>query len=289
MTTRAKLALGTVQFGLAYGVAGAQAAIGVEDARVILRAAADAGIERLDTAPAYGEIEARLAELIQGLPFTVVSKIPALPEGGDQCDFVRQSIQQSVRRLGPNLVGMLFHDSTVLAKEDGIELWATAQATCREHGLELGVSCYDPADAAALAQDFPIGMVQAPGNAFDQRFHAVAERVPGEVTVRSIFLQGLLLLTPEEAMERVPLAAAAVAPWRQWCRSAGLTPLEAAIGVAHGLGAAYCVVGVDRLPHLREILAAWNTPEIRAPELALSDADIIDPRLWPAQRQPVRA
>ena len=58
-----ELALGTVQFGVAYGVAGAAARIGDATAASILEAAARRGVRMIDTAPMYGEIEQRLDKL----------------------------------------------------------------------------------------------------------------------------------------------------------------------------------------------------------------------------------
>ncbi len=61
-----RLALGTVQFGLAYGVVGRAERIGDEEARQIFDRAAELDIDLLDTAPGYGDIEQRLAALSLG-------------------------------------------------------------------------------------------------------------------------------------------------------------------------------------------------------------------------------
>ena len=61
-----KLALGTVQFGLAYGITGRGAVVPEQEVREILVAAADQGVSVLDTAVAYGDIEPRLAGLCAG-------------------------------------------------------------------------------------------------------------------------------------------------------------------------------------------------------------------------------
>ena len=69
-----ELALGTVQFGLAYGVAGADRPLLPEISREILVEARKAGIRRLDTAPAYGDIEQRLNELIAKAAYSAQDK-----------------------------------------------------------------------------------------------------------------------------------------------------------------------------------------------------------------------
>jgi len=51
-----RLALGTVQFGLSYGVANTQGKVAYKDAEIMLELARDSGIDTLDTAIAYGEL-----------------------------------------------------------------------------------------------------------------------------------------------------------------------------------------------------------------------------------------
>ena len=74
-----RLALGTVQFGLAYGVANPNGRVGMDEAAAILEGARAGGVDMLDTAIAYGDSEARLGELgTEG--FHIVSKLPPLPD-----------------------------------------------------------------------------------------------------------------------------------------------------------------------------------------------------------------
>src|SRR5262245_62959827 len=74
---RHKLGLGTVQFGLAYGVTNASGQVPRADVAAILAAALAAGVDLFDTAAAYGESETVLGELLPEKPLRLVSKIPA--------------------------------------------------------------------------------------------------------------------------------------------------------------------------------------------------------------------
>lgn len=281
-----RLALGTVQFGLAYGVAGNAAPMSASDARAVLAAASEAGITRLDTAAAYGDIEERLARLVGDLPFSVVSKVPALPAGmptAEAVAFVRAAIARSDDRLGGLLSGILFHDGAVLAGPDGAVLWAAAGEACERLGIACGFSGYDPLAAADNSLAPAPAMLQLPGNAFDQRLANALPRLgASEVTIRSVFLQGLLLMPLDQAAARVPAAAAALGAWQAWCAQAGLGPLAAALAVGKHLAPDYCVVGVDNVAQLDQIAAAWDTAEpLPAPTLATTDSAVIDPRVWP--------
>ena len=57
-----KLGLGTVQFGLPYGISNANGQTSAEEVKAILQAAAQHGISLLDTASAYGNAEAVLGK-----------------------------------------------------------------------------------------------------------------------------------------------------------------------------------------------------------------------------------
>ena len=282
------LALGSVQFGLAYGVAGRGEPVPADEAREVLASAWEGGIRLIDTAPAYGDIEERLLSLCDGRAFEFVSKIPAVPtdSGVDVAAFVAESIARSRRRLGPGLRTLLFHRGEDLGGVHGEHAWRAASAALVGSGIRLGGSFYSPASAAAARARFPLTVAQLPGNVFDQRLNtpAAAGLVDVEIHLRSVFLQGLLLDPPEGATRRIPKAAAPLAAWRAWCAQQRLSPLLASLGVARGLPrVSCCLVGVDRVAQLREVLAAWSAaPVLALPALACDDEEVIDPRRWQA-------
>lgn len=280
-----ELALGTVQFGLAYGVVGSGQQVPDGEARRILEQAAALGIQVLDTAAAYGDIEQRLAGLTEGLPFRVVSKIAPLPaELGTPeaaARFVHDSLQRSQERLGPLLQSVLFHSADNLAGPLGDVLWRAAADACAPAGLKLGVSCYGPQQLAALRQRYGITIAQLPGNVLDQRL--AEHRFEGiELHLRSAFLQGLLLAPAEQGGARVPDAAAHLSRWQQRCLEHGLSPLTAALSAVKALpGVRYCVVGVESVAQLAQIATAWTRAVPMAwPDLATDEPAVIDPRVW---------
>ncbi len=281
-----ELALGTAQFGLAYGVAGRTQALGDVEARGVLEAAAGHGIRWLDTAAAYGDIEQRLAGLCVGLPFQVVSKLPALPVGirMDRApQFFVDALRRSSQRLGDRLRVMLFHRAQDLEGEQGDLVWPTLQTEALAAGIELGVSCYDLPGLRSLQSRFSIGAAQLPGNALDQTVGTLVKGdLPACLQLRSAFLQGLLLMPEADAVRRLPSAAVALRRWHAWCEDRGLGRLEAALGVIKGFPAvSQCVVGVDGVEQLQQIVTAWSRCAVlRASELDCGDAAVIDPRRW---------
>lgn len=281
-----ELALGTVQFGLTYGVAGGSHPVSEAEARTILAAAHEAGIRRLDTAPAYGDIERRLGGLCGGLDFSIVSKIPAMPEGLDRAgaaSWLRASVDLSRRRLGDRLQGIIFHDASLPVGPRGAALRDALAGAVAGTGIRVGASHYSAETLPDKALWPDHDMAQLPGNAYDQRIDDLTEVLADtEVSMRSAFLQGLLLVDRDRAVAHVPEAADWLADWHRWCAKAGLSPLAAALAVAKSFDAVdYCLVGVDSIAQLRDIVAAWDaTPAISAPELAGHDPRVFDPRQW---------
>lgn len=276
------LSLGTVQFGLAYGIAGRHTPVEPAEVRQILELAQSAGITTLDTAAAYGDIEERLSTLCEGLDFQVVSKIPPLPDDlpfQERSKWVAAMSERSVSRLRGRLCGLMFHQARDLLGPDANALWSAASSVTQEK-ITLGVSCYRTGELDNIGTHLPVGMAQLPGNALDQQL--VGYYADATLWVRSAFLQGALLMNADDACDILPGGRRWLLAWHAWCQVHGYAPLRAALGLVKSLaGADYCVVGVDSVAHLENILEAWEAvPALMAPELACPLVQVTDPRLW---------
>jgi aryl-alcohol dehydrogenase-like predicted oxidoreductase len=281
-----RLALGTVQFGLAYGIAGRGEIVPENEVRAILEDAAKRGVHTLDTASAYGDIEQRLAKLSAGLPLGIVSKVPAIPDSlapQQAVDFALRAADLCFERLGSHLCGLMLHRGADLMGERGDALALALRTWCCDRGISFGASCYSPREAAELAATHGITLTQLPGNALDQRVGCEVEGLTGvEVHLRSAFLQGLLLMPQQQAQSKLPQAAEFLSKWHAACRAADRSPLEMALSVVKSFSAVSAVVvGVDTLSQWIEIAQAWDhASPTEALDLRCFDPRIIDPRLW---------
>lgn len=284
-----RIALGTVQFGQRYGIANRQGQVSREEAAAIVHGARAAGVDTLDTAVDYGDSESRLGEIgVTG--WRVISKLPPLPDiCPDVAGWVRQTVADSLARLKiKRLGGLLLHRPQQLLGPQGESLHS-ALVALRDQGLveTIGVSIYDPAELDAIWHIFKPELVQAPFNVLDRRLRtsgwlARMHRGGVEVHVRSVFLQGLLLM---DAARRPPGFNRWQPLWDQWHRwlaDKGLTPLQACAGFALSqYEVSRVVVGVDSLKQLEEILGLSRaaTPE-PPPALASEDSDLVNPSRW---------
>lgn len=281
-----RLALGTAQFGLAYGLNNRVGQPSLAAVAEVLAAARAAGLTLLDTAAAYGNSENRLGELADS-DFAIVTKVGAGPPA-----VVTEQLTASLARLRrPSVYGVLFHAFGPL--RDNPAAWQALQAArAAGQARRVGVSLYHPHEAEwLLAENLDFDLVQLPYNVFDQRFGPLLPQLAArgvEVHVRSAFLQGLLLREPTDLPPFFQPLGPKLTQLRTLATEAGV-PLPALLLLfaAAAPGVARAVVGVDSVANLRENLAAaaFRAPaEVLRPALtALAEPTdtFILPYTWP--------
>jgi aryl-alcohol dehydrogenase-like predicted oxidoreductase len=285
-----RLALGTVQFGIPYGIANQQGKVSLDSATEILEHAHIIGIDTLDTAIAYGDSEKCLGQ-IGVKDWQVISKLPELPiETNDVLSWVRESVHGSLQRLQiSRLYGLLLHHSQQLLTPQGQELYH-ALNFLKTEGLvnKIGISIYSPMELEELFDRFSFDLVQAPFNILDRSLEQSGwlSRLKNEgveVHVRSVFLQGLLLMNSVDRPIYFKQWDSLWSEWEQWLHTNNLTPLQACLNFALSNPAVdRVVVGVDSLAQLQGILAATTVTSVNPPDtlLCCDDPDLINPARW---------
>ncbi len=290
-TSSARLALGTVQFGMPYGVANTNGQVNRDVCSSMLIAARSAGIDTLDTAVVYGNAEILLGGIgVQD--FHVVSKLPAVPEHINAVDdWVLNQVEASLQRLRiPSLAGLMLHAPDDLTGPHGLSI-ARGLQRARDAGLaeRIGLSVYSPKQLAALIDRVPVEIIQIPSNIFDRRFAETGwlERLVSngvQVHARSAFLQGLLLMPPDRIPSKFARYSAQLNRWQTWLTNqvAGVSPLQACLAhVSSYPEISRVVVGADSLAQLLDIIDAASTLPMRGPEsLASPEIPLIDPSQW---------
>lgn len=290
-----KIGLGTVQFGLDYGISNAAGRVPVEEVRAILARAAAAGLRVLDTAAAYGASESVLGETLPATHgFDVVTKLPRLPSGlsdAEVTDWVRTRFAESLQRLRCAAVhGLLMHSGQDLLSPQGQALFTAMRALQAEGRVRLvGASVYDGAEIDALLERYDLDLVQLPINLLDHRLIEGGQlrrlRQRGvEIHARSLLLQGLLVMPPEQLGPHFAPALPALRRLRELARSRGLTPLALAVAFVNAVPEIDCAVfGVTSAEQLQEILDAASLPS--QPDwyagCRVNDESILNPARWP--------
>jgi aryl-alcohol dehydrogenase-like predicted oxidoreductase len=284
-----RLGLGTVQFGLSYGIANCNGQVGRPEAAAMLQLAAASGIELLDTAITYGESETCLGE-VGAKGFRVVTKLPTVPTGcNDVENWVSEQVAASLARLRiERLYGLLLHRPGQLLEQDGKALYG-AMRKLKENGLlqKIGVSIYAPCELEELCSLYRFDLVQAPFNLVDRRLYASGwmRRLKGagvEVHVRSAFLQGLLLMPREAIPSKFARWSGLWDRWHGWLVSHKVSAVQASLAFPLSFPEIdHVVVGADSVNQFEQIIRAANsTRPLDLPDLACDDEDMINPARW---------
>ena len=283
-----KLGLGSGQFGLDQApVRGRSAQAEVRD---ILEVAARAGVRLFDVTGRSLQAEREIGELLPRPDRFNVCISTIRPDRGP--DIVEAEARASLARLGVAQAECIFVPSVAeLLGPHGAALWDRLKAL-KDEGLtrKIGVSVFASDDPLGVARRFRPDIVQAPASLLDQRLinDGTLAAIAGlgmEVHLRSIFLNGLLLLPPDRAPSHLREAATRISRARRMIAEGRSDPLQAALGFALSRPEASAVlVGVSSAAELNAIVAAAASPppDLDWDDMAIDDPDALDPGAWAA-------
>jgi len=312
-----KLALGTVQLGIDYGINNKDGKPAKADALKILDTAYENGIRVFDTAVAYGEAEEILGEFISTRhlekKIDVISKLSHIEvelegnknEMGSKKEIVSENeiasimiskVRSSLMKLHLNqLDGLLLHDPKQIY-DDKI---MAAMKMIKSHGLtrNIGVSVYDEKDALNAVKRGDLNYVQVPYNVFDHHldrtdFFETAKKNKVTVFARSPFLQGLFLMEPDNIPAYLKKAEEHLKRFDSIINKYGLTRKEAALLFAyHNPRINYVVFGIDNVAQLEQNIAIINKKidfskcmRERKDSFDNIEKEITNPSLWKKQQ-----
>lgn len=284
-----KIALGTVQFGLEYGIANQKGQVFEYEAKKIIEYAKEHNIDTIDTAIGYGDSEQCLGSI--GVKnWEIITKIPEIPQNcKDINSWIDDQFMESLNRLKVNNVkGLMLHQPMQLVDSIGQEIWLKMKDLKKNNLVDkIGFSIYDPEELDKLYDDFHPDIIQAPFNIFDQRLETSGwlEKLHNsgvEVHIRSVFLQGLLLISAKDRPIEFKRWAYLWKILDKWLAEEGLTPLEACIGFANANEyISHIVVGVDSKSQLKQILEASDKVlDFFPSSIITTDQSLINPSNW---------
>jgi len=294
-----KIGLGTVQWGMPYGIANRDGRPDASGVRAMLDQAHAGSCDLLDTAYVYGDAERMIGE--QGTaaaPFHIVTK--TFPLKGQAVTeqavaAICAAFETSLLRLQRDeIYGLLVHHADDLLAENGGMLWQALERFKKAGRItKLGVSVYQPEQLKCVLARFPVELVQVPFNIYDQRFVrsgllTLLKQKGVEVHVRSAFLQGLLLLPAEKL-------AGYFSPFRSQqerlhlrIQQHGLTPYQACLNFCLSYNEVdRVIVGCETPEQVRMLinscddLSASSVAEMQ--QFGMDDEALINPSNWPKQ------
>ena len=286
-----KLALGTAQFGLDYGVSNSFGQVKLLEVKSILEEAKKYNIDTLDTAILYGNSESILGEI--GVDqFNVVTKLPPIPKDTSDIDlWVNNQVKSSLKKMHIDGVsGLLLHKSSDLLEASKMQLFDSL-CKLKDDGIvnKIGVSIYNPDELDAIeSHGIKIDIIQAPFNILDRRLESSGWlhklNLAGiEVHTRSVFLQGLLLQKKEQRNPYFNKWNNYFKIFDEWVKDTRQTPLGASLNFSNSYKSINkVIVGVQNKSQLTEILASISQDsQFSVPsELEIDDLMLINPSNW---------
>lgn len=290
-----KLGLGTVQWGMPYGIANSTGQPTTLEVGRMLRLAMQHGVMLLDTAGTYGGAEVALGNhSAAALGFKIVTKTPPFNSENireQDVSRVATAFEESLQRLQCEQVyGLLVHHADNLLLAESERLWGALQEL-KSRGLvtKIGVSVYEPGQLSRILDRYPIDLVQLPFNLYDQRFlrAGLLDRLKSrgiEVHARSAFLQGLLLMPPDRLPGGFESVRVQHTRLYRELDAIGLTSLEGSLRFCMAqFQVDQVIVGCESPEQLGEILrvASEDCVGLLHPEsFAVEDESIINPTRW---------
>jgi len=290
------LVLGTAQLGFPYGIANKVGQPDQAIATTIIREAWKGGIREFDTAQGYGDSEKVLGKALAQLEFSeearIISKFDPNLDHLNASD-MSKALDESLERLGVrSLYGIMLH------REEMLSLWNKGLAKILQAFIlsgrveKIGISVYSPDKAVQALKTECIDMVQLPTNILDRRFERagvfnLADEKRKTIYIRSVFLQGLLLMNSREIPEEMDFARPILEKIESLAKGFGLSRQEMALGyIKSEIPTAKVVFGAETKEQVAENLAAWQkgVPTGLSEKIMVSfsivSERILNPHLW---------
>ncbi len=291
---RARLGLGTVQFGLDYGISNEEGMTPQSEVRAILDECTKQGITLLDTARGYGKSEEALGNA-DASHIKIITKIfpikkPVITDEDRQA--ARRSFQTSLYALKKNkLYGILLHHAEDALVKGGARLIEDLQGLKNEGKVsKIGISVYEQSEIERSLNLFEFDLIQIPANIFDQRLIQSSilkdlKKRGIEIHVRSAFLQGVVFMKSDELPHYLEGLRKPLKDFTTTCDGLKTTPAAAALAFLMAqpeIDRVICGVNTRKqLSELCEMAANLPTlPKDYFDKIAVSQAHLINPSLW---------
>ncbi len=280
------MVLGTVQFGMDYGISNVTGKPKKKDVFEILDLAWEKGVRRFDTAPSYGS-EAVLGEYILDKNLCdeaiIMTKISSLGDAYNYKKTIKTSLELSLKYLGCPIEVLFFHDpenSSLLLKDPQF-----FESLMREYPVAtIGVAVYDQRDVNRLKEcDLDLAF-QFPYNVLDRRFERV-DMFVGKRYARSVLLQGILA-SDNRLRSNAPEGLLNLQEeYHSHLNDQNLDPVNFAVSfVINSDCADYYLLGVETKKQLNDILRQEPYINLNTAILDMSLSKMaekwIDPRTW---------
>ena len=295
-TDISRLVLGTAQLGMAYGVANRLGKPAYRIARKIVSASFEGGIREFDTAQAYGASQKVVGRALSELD--IVSKVRVITKLDPGLDYtqplaIQRAAESCIEKLGGEaLYCVMLHNESLMDEWDGGLSERMRSLVAGGWTEKIGISVYSPDRARQALESVGLDVVQLPTNALDRRAEQagvfdLAEGLGKSLYVRSVFLQGALVMEPDFLEGNIENVKPYVAKFQGICKLFGLTPAQAALVFVRDIAQQHRVLfGAETPEQVKKNIEVWGSATPADALLSIGQAfneipeELIDPRRW---------
>ena len=281
-----KITLGTVQFGIQYGISNTHGVPSDSELESIFSVASKLGIQQLDTAKAYGNAEERIGKLSNS-KFDIITKFPNV----DSKEDLELALSESLQKLNvSSIYGYLAHNADVLIQNPS--LWEVLLEAKKEGKIKkIGYSLYTPEQLERLLDLNCIpDLVQLPYSILDRKFEkqlSILKQLGTEVHVRSVFLQGLYFMNPNKLPEKLQPFQDSLLELKNLCIENNVSVGEVALNyVISNPNIDKLVIGIETAEQLREninLVKNWKSNKVlfsKIEAIEIKDKSLLNPVNW---------
>jgi aryl-alcohol dehydrogenase-like predicted oxidoreductase len=284
-----KIALGTAQFGSNYGIANKSGKINYKEAKKILNLAKKNKINTIDTAINYLNSEKILGR-IGVSKFNIITKLPAIPKKNTNIEkWIRNELHKSLKRLKiKRIYGLLLHNPEDILRKDSNKILDILIKIKKENLIKkIGISIYDFDNLDDIKKIANIDIVQCPLNILDRRLikYGLLNKLYKkkiEIHVRSIFLQGLLLLSIKNIPKKFIKWNYIFQKLNDWEIKNKINRYELCINYIKKFNKiSKVIVGIDNFIQAKKLFKyIKKKPRFNFPNIQSSDNNLINPSKW---------
>ena len=284
-----EIILGSANFNQIYGIK--KNFIKKKEIKRSFNLALKNNIRIIDTSPLYNKSE-KIIGLLNNDKFKIISKIPKIPRNIKKKNikkWVKLKVSNSLKNLKiKKFECLLLHNVDSLLSKNGNEIYKNIK-NMKRIGLtnKIGISIYDFNILDKILKKFKFDLIQAPFNILDQRLVTTGwlkklKKRKIKVYVRSIFLQGILLLKHNQLPEKLKKLNKNLIIWENWLKKNKFKPLQVCISfVLNQRQLDGIVVGYNNKNQLNQILKQKKMKSsFSIPNLNIRNRKLIDPRKW---------
>jgi aryl-alcohol dehydrogenase-like predicted oxidoreductase len=284
-----KLILGTVQFGIPYGINNQLGQTPLEEVHEILDFAFEHGIVFLDTAAAYGISEKIIGDYLSNNPaknFRIITKFDLKKHGN-----LRESFLSSLQNLRQEHIDTIMYHSFSDYKNSASQQIEFEKEFKGRKYTNFGVSVYSNIELEEVIDLGFFDIVQLPFNLLDNEYQRgdllkEAKKKGIEIHTRSVFLQGLFFMN----LDKIPVSLRELVPSlkaiHEICHTEKMDIAE--LSLMYPLSKKYIdavLLGVDSVNHLRKNINSLGHNlatdlQSRIDDIKIENPNLLNPSLW---------